>query len=287
MKKTALYSLIFIYGIILCLTSCNLCETQIYKAEIPADTTRGICTIKIGNWDLIAIQDAHFTMPATIFPDAKNSEIKRFATDNIFDASCNVFLLKKDGKNILFDAGAGQSLSNKLEKLNVLHEDIDYILLTHFHGDHIAGLFDGDSALFPKAELWFSRVEQDAWLNDSVLQPKNQLVHKMLSVYKDRLHSFEFGNTILGNIVALQAIGHTPGHTVFEIDNLLIFGDLLHAAALQLKNPFVSSNYDFDKVQAVDTRIKFYNYASQNAKIVVGMHLPFPGYISDFSKVWK
>lgn len=285
--KQNIIILFIVISIILGLSSCLSKKNETYKAEIPADTTGGICSMNIGNWKLLALQDAHFTMAVELFPDADSKTLKKLEPNNFSDASCNVFLLKKDGKNILFDAGSGISLASKLEKLNIDPKSIDYVLLTHFHGDHIGGLLNNGNAYFPNAEVWSSEAEYNAWLNDPDLQQYNQQVLQMLAAYEGRFHCFKFGDTVIEGITALNAVGHTPGHTVYEISNLLIFGDILHAADLQLFNPFLCARYDMDKVQAINSRVMFYNYASQNSKMVVGMHLPFPGIISDFSKIWE
>lgn len=241
----------------------------------------------IGHWELIALQDAHFTMKASLFPDADSIMLQKMEPAKEADASCNMFLLKKEGKNILFDAGCGYSLADKMEKLNISPEAIDYVMITHLHGDHIGGLLQGDSAYFPRAEIWVSEAEWRAWTTDSLLQQNNPLVAKIQTAYQNRIQNFEFGKPVVAGITALNASGHTPGHTVFEVGNLLVFGDILHAADLQLENPFLCATYDMDKVKAINARVMFYNYASQNSKIVLGMHLPFPGIISDFSQYWE
>ena len=78
-------------------------------------------------------------------------------------------------------------------------------------------------------------------------------------------------------IKALDASGHTPGHTVFETDSLLIVGDLLHAAALQIPRPEVCTIYDMNPSGAVQARRRFYEFAASSPKPVAGMHLPYPG----------
>lgn len=288
--KINIQSLVILTAAAIFLTACHSDGTkksETYLPEVPADTAGGVCCIKIGEWELIAIQDAHFMMSEQLFPDANATALQKMQPNGKVDASCNVFLLKKDGKNILFDAGSGIGLASQLKKLNIAPESIDYVLLTHFHGDHIGGLFNNEKAFFPKAEIWVSEMEYNAWMNDPMLQSRNQQVQQMIAVYEGRFHCYEFGKTVVEEITALNASGHTPGHTVFEIGNLLIFGDILHAADIQIFNPFLCATYDMDKVQAINTRVMFYNYAAQNSKMVAGMHLPFPGIISDFSKVWE
>lgn len=64
-----------------------------------------------------------------------------------------------------------------------------------------------------------------------------QQMVKTMNAYKDRLHLFEFGETLPGNVVTMNAEGHTPGHTVYQAGKLLVIADLIHGAALQLEHP--------------------------------------------------
>jgi len=82
-----------------------------------------------------------------------------------------------------------------------------------------------------------------------------------MDAYKERLHLFEFGDTLPGNVVAMEAVGHTPGHTVFQSGKLLVIGDLIHGAALQLEHPEYCASYDMDKEAAVKARKYFLQYA--------------------------
>lgn len=107
----------------------------------------------------------------------------------------------------------------------------------------------------------------------------------MLSAYRGHTHPFETNETILNGIVAKSAPGHTPGHTIYQIGNVLIIGDLLHAAALQLPHPEFCARYDQDKPTAVKTRKAFYQYVEDNHLAVAGMHLPKSALMKNFPDV--
>ena len=283
---------VLLCSIILLATSCQTKNENgkniMYQTEIQSDTTGGVSHYQMNDYELIAIQDVNSNMSAKLFPDVKPELVDNLFPDGFTDASINVFLLKKDGKNILFDAGVGQygMSQNKLKSLNISPEDIDYVFITHFHGDHIGGLLNEGIAAFPEAEIYVSEIEMDTWLNDAILQQRNALVKQIVEVYGDKIHRYKFGETIEG-VTAYDANGHTLGHTVFEVGNLLIIGDLLHAANVQIADPYICALYDMNKIDAIDSRIRFYDYASHLGKTVAGMHLPFPGVISDFNKYWN
>lgn len=201
-------------------------------------------------------------MPRTIFPDASDELMESLSLQGGIPSSMSTFLVDTNGIRILFDTGMGapgSRLLPGLQSLGISPADIGYLYLTHFHGDHIGGMMKGDSVVFPNAER------------------KAQVV-KTMNAYKERLHLFEFGDTLPGNVVAMEAVGHTPGHTVFQSGKLLVIGDLIHGAALQLEHPEYCASYDMDKEAAVKARKYFLQYAKDNQLTMAGMHLPAPAF---------
>ena len=154
--------------------------------------------------------------------------------------------------------------------------DIKYIYLTHFHGDHIGGMLKGDSVIFPNAQVYAAKMEYDGWM--VMPDDAKEQAERVMSAYKDRLHLFEFGDTLPGNVVAMKAVGHTPGHTVYQTGKLLIIGDLIHGVALQMVNPEICASFDMDKKAAIESRKSFLNYAKENGLTIAGMHLPAPAF---------
>ena len=190
-------------------------------------------------------------------------------------ASVSVFLLEIDGKRILFDTGMGSADSRLLTNLSaagVTPADIDYLYLTHFHGDHIGGMMKGDTVVFPKAEVYASRQEYDAWMQ--MPDEKKMQVAATMEAYKDRLHLVAYGDTLPCGVVALGCVGHTPGHTAYRAGKFLIVGDLVHGAALQLAHPEICAAYDMDPQSAIKQRRYYLDYARQNHLLLAGMHQP-------------
>lgn len=221
--------------------------------------------------------------PRSLFSDASDSLFASLNMPDGIPASVSVFLLQADGKNILFDAGLGAFGGQTLDRLaafDVTPDKIDLIYLTHFHVDHIAGMITKDSAgkdvkVFNNATVYAGKVEHDAWMNDI---PKNDLQKAVMGMYKDKLHLFAFGDTLPQGVIALDAVGHTPGHTAFQFSNLLVIGDLMHGYALQKDHPEINSNYDMDKEKSIESRKRLMQYARDNKLTMAGMHLPPPGF---------
>jgi len=243
-------------------------------------------TIKLANGASVTwIQDnqGEKLNPRSLFSDASDS---LFASLNLPDgipASVSTFLLQIDGKNILFDAGLGAFGGQTLDRLaafDITPDKIDLIYLTHFHVDHIAGMIAKDFAgknvkVFNNATVYAGKVEYDAWMSDI---PKNDLQKAVMGIYKDKLHLFAFGDSLPHGVLALDAVGHTPGHTAFQISNLLVIGDLMHGYALQKDHPEINSNYDMDKEKSIESRKRLMQYARDNKLTMAGMHLPPPGF---------
>lgn len=219
-------------------------------------------------------------MPLSLFPDAGDELIKSLSIEDGIPSSISTFLVESNGVQILFDTGMGASdsrLMDGLSSLGIAPADIEYIYLTHFHGDHIGGMMENDTVVFPNAQVYASKAEYDGWMKMSA--DKDRQVAKIMSAYKDRLHLFAFGDTLPGKVVAIEAVGHTPGHTVFQAGKLLIIGDLIHGAALQLEHPEICATFDMDKQKAIKTRKTLLQYACDNGLVMAGMHLPVPAFI--------
>ena len=251
-----------------------------------AAQVEGTKTITLANGASVTwIQDnaGNKLNPRSLFSDASDSLYNSLNMPNGIPASVSTFLVKVDGKYILFDAGLGAfggQLMNRLAALGVNPDSIGLVYLTHFHADHIAGLVakddtGNDTKVFKNAAVYAGKVEYDAWMNDI---PKNDLQKGIMALYKDSLHLFAFGDSLPHGVLAMDAVGHTPGHTAFQLANLLIVGDLMHGYALQKDHPEVNSNYDMDKPKSAESRKRIMQYARDNKLLMAGMHLPPPGF---------
>jgi Zn-dependent hydrolases, including glyoxylases len=263
-------------------TTPNAAQTN--SAE--ASTVEGTKTVTLANGASVTwIQDneGKKLMPRELFSDASDSLYESLNMPAGIPASVSTFLLKVDGKLILFDAGLGAwggQLAKRLEALNVNPDSIGLVYLTHFHADHIAGLVKNGTAgkmekVFKNAAVYAGKVEYDAWMNKI---PKNDLQKNIMALYKDSLHLFAFGDSLPHGVLAMDAVGHTPGHTAFQISNLLVIGDLMHGYALQKNHPEINSNYDMDKAKSAESRKRIMQYARDNKLLMAGMHLPPPGF---------
>ncbi len=266
----------------------SVVETAPAETAAPADAQEvaGTKTVKLSNGASVTwIQDneSEKLNPISLFGDVSDSLVESLNMPEGIPASVSTFLLQVDGKNILFDAGLGAfggKMLSRLSALGINADNIDIVYLTHFHVDHIAGLVEKDAAgidtkTFKNASIYAGKVEYDAWMEHI---PKNDLQKMVMELYRDSLHLFAFGDSLPHGVLAIDAIGHTPGHTAFQVSNLLIIGDLMHGYALQKDHPEINSNYDMDKEKSIESRKRIMQYAKDNKLLMAGMHLPPPGF---------
>jgi glyoxylase-like metal-dependent hydrolase (beta-lactamase superfamily II) len=272
----------------------------IHASVVHAQETKNIFTYKVGNIDVSLLSEGERNGNTDILIGATSEMIQKAIPEGSFTSATNVFLIRLSGKNILIDAGYGQNLFTNLHLLGVSAEQIDAVLITHAHGDHIGGLLQNGIASFPNAMLYLSQAEYDYWTSDSAMSKVSenyrsgfQNAKNIFNAYKNRLHLFvpnEIGsdaNMLFPNIQGIAAYGHTPGHTVFMIgmheQQLLIWGDLTHVMPVQMLYPQLAVTYDVNSEQAVVVRTKILEYVSKNNIPIAGMHIAFPsmGYIKE------
>ena len=217
---------------------------------------------------------------------------KSVIPDGTFPNAVNAFLVEVGNKVILFDTGFGRQLFNNLQACKITPDEINAVVLTHMHGDHIGGLLRDNEKSFPNATLYIPQPEYNYWTSDEAMQgvPENSrgsfiAARKAIDAYKDKLQLFEPGDIdkaheLFPGIRSIAAYGHTPGHTGYMIESdgskLFFCADLVHAMAIQAPFPEVAVTYDVDPVKAVESRQKLFKYLSDNKIRIAGSHIQFP-----------
>ncbi|MCL2270989.1 MAG: MBL fold metallo-hydrolase [Treponema sp.] len=250
-----------------------------------ASESDGIFTFKLGKLEISMMVESQRDGNAGILVGADPATIKRYIPESGFKHTANAFLIKAPGRNIVVDTGtgAGGIIIDKLKKLGVEPEQVDAVLITHLHGDHFGSLQKDGKAVFTKAQVYVASRERDFFTKTNV----NQGAVAALSPYGSRVVAFEPGelgkNTsdLVPGIKPFAAYGHTPGHTVFLVEDsgqkFLIAGDFLHVALVQFPLPEISASYDIDPKAAATTRRQIMDYAAKNKIPVGGMHIVYPG----------
>jgi glyoxylase-like metal-dependent hydrolase (beta-lactamase superfamily II) len=207
--------------------------------------------------------------------------------------SVNTFLIESGGRMALVDGGGGGlyaplgKLWNGLALLELEPRDVDTLLLTHMHPDHIGAYLDSEGrAVFPQAELVMAEAELSFWQTEANrgrvaerVRPWFDLAAKVLSAYRGRIRTFS-GGEVFPHVEALPLPGHTPGHSGYTIshggDALVIWGDVMHRPDLQTPFPEGKIAFDIDPDQAVTTRKRTLDRLAADGSLIAGMHLHFP-----------
>ena len=265
-----------------------------FLAALPAHAAQGQNAVKafsVGKITLASLLDHPGAHDVKLFSGASPEVIHALAPTGQAASAINAFLVQTGGKNVLIDTGLGAKSGGELVQglalFGLSPADIDIILITHMHFDHSGGLSVDGKAVYPKAVLKISDREQKFWLAPDASDPKKNpyidfaAAKAAVAPYADRLQGFSFGDVVAPGITAINAVGHTPGHTAFMIESegvkVLAWGDTLHAIALQLPNPEIYPAYDYDPVAATAARKSILEKVSAENILVAGAHIPYPG----------
>jgi glyoxylase-like metal-dependent hydrolase (beta-lactamase superfamily II) len=181
------------------------------------------------------------------------------------------------GELILFDTGLNpQGITAALAAAGYTPDQVDVVVITHMHGDHIGGLTGEGGATFPNARYVTASVEFDAWA-----AMDNGTFDAKMRPLADRTEMIGDGARVATGITAMAAHGHTPGHTAFMIESggrqLLIAADFANHYVWSLAHPDWEVKFDMDKAKAAGTRRRLLGMLAADGIPFVGYHMPWPG----------
>jgi glyoxylase-like metal-dependent hydrolase (beta-lactamase superfamily II) len=271
----------------------------------PTLPSPGFRRIKVGDAEVIALNDGVARRPLgeEFVRNAPLAEVRSLLasqglpTDYI-DIPFNAFLVINGNRRVLMDSGfadnggptTGRLLAN-LAAAGFKPEDIDTVLITHYHGDHIQGLRRKDGSLvYPNARVMVPEPEHNFWMDDARMNalPENQRGGYMVArrvfgtMPADNLVRFAPGGEVAPGIRSVAAFGHTPGHTLFELQSagqtFVYVGDLTNVPALFARNPDWAVQFDMDAELARQVRRATFQRIVQTNAMVGGFHFPFPAF---------
>lgn len=230
-------------------------------------------------------------------PQKIKSALAKWRLGLPLETSVNGFLINTGSKLVLVDAGAGglfgPTLGKLLGNLNAAGytpEQVDEIYITHMHPDHVGGLAADGQALFPNAVVRADQAEADFWLSASNLEaaPKEskgffQGAQASLKPYVDagRFKTITADGELVPGVKSIATHGHTKGHRNYVVESkgqkLVLWGDLMHVAAVQFANPAVTIQFDTDQSAAYAQRRKAFAEAAKQGYAIGASHLSFPG----------
>lgn len=273
----------------------------------------GFFRMMMGDIEVIALYDGNTSLDAIKSLDlpAEHTEaaLKSAFLRNPVATSDNAFLINTGARLILIDSGGGSFFGAALGKLRAnlraagyAPEQVDDVLLTHMHRDHIGGLVADGQAAFPNAIVHADKREADYWLSADNLEnaptdqkPRFQGAVAALAPYivAGHFQTFTSESEIVPMVRAVSADGHSAGHTMFVVESkgrsLWLIGDLINVGAVQIEHPNISSSFDADKARAAASRAHVLGEAARREVLVGAAHLPFPGlgHIGGTDAAWR
>src|SRR6202165_1294359 len=244
------------------------------------DQAPGFFRLKVGDLEVTTLYDASavFQLDWLKGQKATIAGVARALRQDphLRDAADLGFLVNTGKKLILVDAGAGTwygggafgRLAGSLRGAGYTPEQVDLVLITPPHADHVGGLtsHDGDR-VFPNAEVYVAKAESDFWLSPEIAakapkdaQPFFQSAQAIAAPYikAGKWHTFSRSESIVDGMQLVPLPGHTPGHTGYEFSSkgqqILFWGDIVHAQRVQLQHPEVTVVFDIDPTAAAATR---------------------------------
>ena len=259
----------------------------------------------LGDFKLVVVEDGSRVMenPGETFGTGQAPEAVGALLEENFlpaDKMVNGFapvLVDTGEQTILFDTGMGPAgrswgagrLIEGLKANGYQPGDIDVVVITHMHGDHINGLMEEDGPAFPNARYVFGDKEYAFWSDEARMgtpaEGGHESVKKLIVPLVDKATFIKGGDTVAPGITAIEAFGHTPGHMVFMLESggrkLLLTADTANHYVLSLQRPDWQVRFDMDKDMAAATRKQVFDMVAEERIPFLGYHMPFPsvGYV--------
>jgi glyoxylase-like metal-dependent hydrolase (beta-lactamase superfamily II) len=256
----------------------------------------------LGRFEITALSDGTHTFPVDtvmegVAPAAVDAALARNDLQRPVQGSINAFLVNTGTQLVLIDTGAGTlygdccgRLLANLRAAGYAPEQVDVVLLTHLHKDHVGGVDAGGKRAFPNAVVRAAGADTDYWLS----KEQRAAAPAFLASFFDsaaaslapymaagRFQPFAPGATLLPGIRAVAEPGHTPGHSGYLVEDsgraLLVWGDVVHVAAVQLDQLQATVKYDTSAPDARATRTGLLERAAREHLLVGAAHVAFPG----------
>jgi glyoxylase-like metal-dependent hydrolase (beta-lactamase superfamily II) len=275
----------------------TMASAPLAKAAAP-----GYYRVMLGDFEVTALSDGVVALPVDKLltntkPEKTLKALQKYHLSSPTETSVNGYLINTGSKLVLIDTGAATlfgptlgRLANSLKAAGYTPDQVDEVYITHMHGDHVGGLMQGDQLAFPNAIVRADQHDADFWLSQANMDKapadaKGAFQGAMASINPyikaGKFKTFNGDTELVAGVKAVAARGHTPGHSVYLVESkgqkLMLWGDLMHVAAVQFENPSVTISFDSDSKAAMAARKKAYADAAQQGYMVGATHVSFPG----------
>ena len=268
----------------------------------------GSYSYKVGDIEVIAVADGARTAPVAdgFVLNAPLDAVKAsFNADGMpKDQFTTIFtptVIRTGGKTVLVDTGMGAGaaqqpgatfgfLMQNLQAIGIGAGDVDTVIISHFHGDHVNGLLaPGGGPAFPNAEITVPENEWKFWMDDGEMSraPKGRMEdlfknnRRVFDPFKARVKTHAWDKEVVSGVTAMGTPGHCIGHTSYVVSSggksVFLIQDVTNNPVVSLHQPGWHLGFDQDPVQAEKTRRKTLDWVAAEKMPVQAFHFPFPG----------
>jgi len=266
------------------------------------DQVPGFYRLKVGDLEVTALFDGPGVFNANWLngQKAKDGVLKALQDDpHLLDVADAGYLVNTGKQLILVDAGSGTwfgggkfgHLVANLRSAGYTPEEVDVVVVTHLHSDHIGGLTTQDGKIvFPNADIYVAKADNDFWLSQEIAAKAPKEAQEFFQsaqgiappyIKAGKWHTFTDSDQIVDGMQIVPLRGHTPGHTGYEFSSqgkkILFWGDVMHVQRLQLPDPKVTVVFDVDPTAAAVTRDQLLRKLASEDVLIAGPHMIFPG----------
>ncbi|BAT60215.1 putative quorum-quenching lactonase YtnP [Variibacter gotjawalensis] len=268
----------------------------------------GFYRYKVGDFEITVVTDGvnRFKVPENFITNVKFDDVKAeiaqsFMSADEFSVPYSPIVVNTGSKLIVIDTGTGEAnfatskgaagqFQRNLAAAGIDAKNVDTVIISHYHGDHVNGLLKADGTLaFPNAEILVPATEHKFWMDDGEMSRATP--GRMQGLFKNnrslfsgevakRVKTYDAGKEVVSGITAVATPGHTPGHTSHIIASgnkrVVAQADVTNVPFLFAKNPGWHAAFDQDGKMAEETRRKFYDMLAAEKVTVQGFHYPFP-----------
>ena len=273
-------------------------------AEAPLEPTNGVYKYKVGSIEVTAVYDGMWKKPhdpafikGVSIEETKAALAKAGLTTEFVPIPLSVIVLKIGDRHIMVDSGSGvgqwqanaTNLPANMQAAGIDRSQIDTILISHFHPDHVWGLMEKgtNAAVFPNAQLVVNKAEYGFWTEpgrvDKLPEGRKAAGKRIADVFPTwkNWKLVDAGTEVAPGVTMVDAYGHTPGHSVFVVasgkDQLMVSNDTMYVPGILAPHPEWQGAYDMDGPMAVTTRRKIIDRVIADKMMICGAHFPFPG----------
>jgi glyoxylase-like metal-dependent hydrolase (beta-lactamase superfamily II) len=263
------------------------------------DQVPGFYRLKVGDLEVTALLDGPAVVQLDWLTGRKatlDGVVEALHADpHMLEAADTAFLVNTGKQLILVDAGSGTwfgggaygHMVRRLRSAGYTPEEVDVVLVTHLHADHVGGLTTHDgNRVFPNAEIYVAKTESDFWLSPERtakatkdMQPFFQSAQGIAAPYikAGKWHTFSASETIIDGMQLVPLLGHTGYEFSSQGKKILFWGNTIHAQRVQLQHPEVTVVFDIDPPAAFATRNQLLSKLAGEDVVIAGPHMLFPG----------